>query len=150
MIMRSLSKLSFFAILLLFPGFCLSSCIIRVDADEMQFDEIRDGDRVDIRELRSENRRKLNMLELGMDREAAEDIMGSSASWVGSNLGWIDSPYKTESYTSETGSPILILSYLTHVSKRDNIIADDELTPVAFRDGKLVGWGQAFVKNLDL
>ncbi|MHC5063533.1 MAG: DUF3192 domain-containing protein [Planctomycetota bacterium] len=148
--MRSLSKLTLSALLLLVPGLGLSSCVIRVDADEWQSDEIRSSDRVDIRELRSENRRKLNDLELGMEREAVENIMGKSAAWVGSSIGWIDSPYKTESYTNDAGDSILILSYLTHVTKRDNIIEDDELTPVAFKGGKLVGWGQAYVKGLDL
>jgi len=97
--------------------------------------------------LRRHNVDRIRSLSLGMTVGEVESRMGNEASWLGGGIGWVDSPYRTESYTDSNGQPILVYYYYTRLRERDNIIADDVLTPVGFRNGRLLGWGQSFLSR---
>lgn len=95
-------------------------------------------------ELRSTNQSRLETLSIGMSVDQVMQRMGESSVWINKELGWVRNPYRSESFRSSNGSSLLVLYYYTHLRERDDIIADDELTPVGFEDGKLIGWGWSF------
>ena len=54
-------------------------------------------------------------------------------------------PMREETLKGAEGAEYLVLFYYTDVRQLDDKITDDELTPVAFRGGKLAGIGYAFL-----
>jgi hypothetical protein len=58
---------------------------------------------------------------------------------------WIDNPYRNETLTGKDGKSYEVLYYYTELKQRDDRITDDELTPLVFHDGKLIGWGYPFL-----
>ena len=99
------------------------------------------------RDLRSENRARIERLQLGMTVDQVKEIMGASSTWLNEAIGWVSNPYRSESFVDKDGQTVLVLYYYTRINQSDNLITDDELTPIGFRDGKLVGWGQSYLEN---
>jgi hypothetical protein len=58
---------------------------------------------------------------------------------------WIDNPYRSETLTGKDGKNYDVLYYYSDLKQRDDKITDDELTPLVFHDGKLIGWGYPFL-----
>ena len=58
---------------------------------------------------------------------------------------WIDNPYRSEILTGKDGKSCQVIYYYTELKQRDDKITDDELTPLVFEDGKLIGWGYPFL-----
>jgi len=56
----------------------------------------------------------------------------------------IKSPYRDEVLSGKY-TTYKIIYYYTHVQSPDGIIADDELTPLVFKEGKLIGKGRDFL-----
>jgi len=71
------------------------------------------------------NRDKLLQVSVGMTKEQVRQVMGK--------------PYRREVY-----EPREIWFYITEWQK-DGYTTSDEMTPLVFEDGKLVGWGSQFV-----
>jgi hypothetical protein len=94
-------------------------------------------------ELRRQNGERLARLVLGMDRAQVDAVMGTESVWL-EDLGWVGAPHRTSSYRDAQGREITVLSYYTDLVKRDDLIQDEELTPVVLRDGELIGWGRDF------
>lgn len=116
--------------------------------------------------FREENRRNLEMLRVGMEREEVLDLMGVGEEHqlvgsetqgpvgtgrdtmgvmsvripVGGDAPILYDPHRSEIYESD-GSTWEVLYYYTHVARDDGQVTDDELTPVVLRDGTLTGWG---------
>ena len=55
-------------------------------------------------------------------------------------------PWKTEAFMKDN-SPHVVLYYVTQRIP-DGATTDDEMTPVVFRDGTLIGWGRRFFSDL--
>lgn len=89
--------------------------------------------------LRDANKENIKRLAVGMDKTTATQIMGTEPSK--SLFMWIDNPYRSETVTGKDGRPYEVLYYYTDMKQRDDKITDDELTPLVFQQGKLVGWG---------
>lgn len=89
--------------------------------------------------LREANTENLKRLAPGMDKAVVVQIMGTEPSK--SLFMWIDNPYRSESIVGKDGRTYEVLYYYTDLKQRDDKITDDELTPVIFAEGKLVGWG---------
>lgn len=53
-------------------------------------------------------------------------------------------PYRSETLTGKDGKSYEVLYYYTHLKQRDDRITDDELTPLVFQGGKLIGRGYPF------
>ena len=97
--------------------------------------------------LRDANKQNLKKLSVGMDQSTAIEIMGTEPSK--GIFMWIDNPYRRETVTGKDGRQYEVLYYYTDMKQRDDKITDDELTPVVFADGKLVGFGdEALHKHL--
>jgi len=69
--------------------------------------------------------------------------------------GKLMNPYKVETYSPSDNSLIVVFFYYTHNSDKipsdvffkfshDVNVTDDDLTPVIFKDGKVIGWGHSF------
>ena len=99
-------------------------------------------DRLD--QIRAHNRENINRLTIGMTKAQALSVMGTQTYEV----EWgrrINNPYRTETIRSKDGESVLLIFYYTDVKARDDAITDDELTPLVFEDGKLVGWGWSYL-----
>lgn len=93
--------------------------------------------------LRAQNTENLAKLTVGLRKEVAMEIMGTEPSK--GVFMWIDNPYRTENLTGKDGNNYDVLYYYTDLKQRDDKISDDELTPLIFHDGKLIGWGYSFL-----
>jgi len=71
------------------------------------------------------NRGKLHKLEIGMTQDAVMEVMGK--------------PYKREAYESQE-----VWFYITEL-QADGYTTLDEMTPLVFENGTLIGWGSKFV-----
>jgi hypothetical protein len=60
----------------------------------------------------------------------------------------INNPYRNEIVAGKDGSTLEVFYYVTDVHRNDGLITDDELTPLVFDNGKLIGWGQTFLNDI--
>ena len=80
-----------------------------------------------------ENNTKIMGLQLGVPRDTAIATLGA--------------PEKREAYQTQNGE-IEFLFYRTKAWDGQGAMAsDDQFTPVAFRGGKLVGWGRNYYEQ---
>lgn len=93
--------------------------------------------------LREQNTDGLKKLAVGLNKNVAMELMGTEPSK--GVFMWIDNPYRTETLTGKDGKTYEVLYYYTDLKQRDDKITDDELTPLVFEDGKLIGWGYPFL-----
>jgi len=101
------------------------------------------------------NRENLLKLTIGISRKEALDTMGTedfiATYWPpGSGLArylnvTISNPYRSEVLQGKEKT-FEIIYYVTDVKRDDGAITDDELTPLVFDDGKLIGWGWSFLE----
>jgi len=98
-----------------------------------------------------ENRENLSRLKTGMEKSLVLEIMGQGKKtiWYCDPFPWkaghINNPYKTE-FLTINDKQYNVIYYYTDIRKSDGAITDDELTPLIFEDGKLIGWGWSFLK----
>jgi hypothetical protein len=93
--------------------------------------------------LRAQNTGNLAKLTVGLRKEVVTEMMGTEASK--GVFMWIDNPYRSETLTGKDGKSYEVLYYYSDLKQRDDKITDDELTPLVFQDGKLIGWGYPFL-----
>ena len=104
-----------------------------------------------------ENRENLFQLKTGMDKKEVLKVMGENRKtirypgllWMYGIItaGHVNNPYKTEFLTIDDKQYEVIYYYTDVKTKgRQRTIADDELTPLIFEGGKLIGWGWSFLK----
>jgi hypothetical protein len=102
--------------------------------------------------VRAANRRNLLKLSVGMPKEQALVIMGHESGGGRFGEPTVNSPYKSEILPSGDKT-FEVLYYYTDVKSviytaNPATIADDELTPLVFENGKLIGWGTDFMENI--
>lgn len=106
-------------------------------------------------DLMSNNRTHLSSLHVGMTKDEATTIMGTEGKSNCLALGplftcmsseLINNPYRTTGFKMDDKA-YDVLYYWTDVKKRDDAITDDELTPLIFENGKLIGWGRELVDS---
>lgn len=100
-------------------------------------------------EMRTLNRSQLLKLSPGMSKEQAMAAMGTQAFYDEDTEFMVPNPYRSETYTAADGTIYELLSYYTDLNKEDYKLSKDEMTPLIFQNGKLVGWGWASVQQLD-
>lgn len=93
--------------------------------------------------LRAHNTENLGKLSVGLKKQVAVEIMGTEPSK--GVFMWIDNPFRSEILAGKDGKSYEVLYYYTDLKQRDDRITDDELTPLVFQDGKLIGWGYHFL-----
>lgn len=99
--------------------------------------------------ITKENRERLNRLSIGMGKNEVLSIMGTETVNVPFNSpSIITSPYKNETMLGASGKTYEILFNNTEVKNKDGVISDDELTPLVFEGGKLIGWVNTFFSDI--
>ena len=110
------------------------------------------------RNFRAVNREAVNQLTIGMSKEEALAVMGTSSTWVCDvgitwcylvPLAWerVTNPHRTETARTADGTVVEIAFYQTDTRKADRATTDDELTPLVFEKGQLAGWGWSFLEQ---
>lgn len=115
---------------------------------------------VTLQSATSINRQNLLSLSLGMPKDEALSVMGTKtktakvvlnqyANWAETPVEniIINNPYKNEILRDKDNKVFEVIYYVTDVKKSDNAISDDELTPLVFDNGKLIGWGWGFLQD---
>ena len=102
--------------------------------------------------VRTANRRNLLKLSVGMTKERAIAIMGhkSGGGWFGEPT--VNSPYKSEILQGKDKN-FEVLYYYTDVEStvytaNPATVQDNELAPLIFDNGKLIGWGADFLEGI--
>ena len=105
--------------------------------------------------VRERNRRNLSVLNFGMTKQQALDVMGVSTDTLVSynprdGAGFANpvkriynNPYRSSAFSRDTLA-IEVIYYWTDLKRADGAVTDDELTPLVFFDNKLAGWGWDF------
>jgi hypothetical protein len=102
--------------------------------------------------VRTANRRNLLKLSVGMTKEQALAIMGNKSGGGRFGEPTVNSPYKSEILPGKDKT-FEVLYYYTDVEStiytaNPATITDDELTPLIFDNGKLIGWGADFLEDI--
>ena len=98
-------------------------------------------------QVRAMNKEKLNELEIGMNENVVLMMMESKTFKIESAPFTIENPFKTEMYSNDV-DVYKILYFYTDLVKRDGFITDEELTPIIFKNNKLIGWGRDVWKKI--
>ncbi|MHA7817989.1 MAG: DUF3192 domain-containing protein [Pseudohaliea sp.] len=85
------------------------------------------GDTDDWRSAQEDNREAISQLSIGMSQDAVVDRLGT--------------PADSEAFTRD-GEEVRVLFYRTRHRHSDGETSRDETTPLVFRNGELIGWGQ--------
>jgi hypothetical protein len=101
--------------------------------------------------VRTANRRNLLKLSVGMTKEQALAIMGNKSGGGRFGEPTVNSPYKSEILQGKDKT-FEVLYYYTDIKSaiytaNPATITDDELTPLVFDNGKLIGWGTSFLDS---
>jgi hypothetical protein len=102
--------------------------------------------------VRTANRRNLLKLSVGMTKEQTLAIMGNKSGGGRFGEPTVNSPYKSEILQGKDKT-FEVLYYYTDIKSAIYIanpatITDDELTPLVFDNGKLIGWGVDFLEDI--
>jgi len=102
--------------------------------------------------VRTANRRNLLKLSVGMTKEQATAIMGHKSGGGRFGEPTVNSPYKSEILQGKEKT-FEVLYYYTDIKSvvytaNPATITDDELTPLVFDNGKLIGWGTSFLEDI--
>jgi hypothetical protein len=111
--------------------------------------------------VRTANRRNLLKLSVGMTKEQALAIMGNKSGGGRFGEPTVNSPYKSEILLVRAEPAVArqgkektfeVLYYYTDIKSviytaNPATITDDELTPLVFDNGKLIGWGASFLDS---
>ncbi len=109
-------------------AFGLSACVVNV-GDDSDYD----GDYEKTRKAEKYNQSVISQLQLGAEQSALRSQLGV--------------PDFSESFNKQ-GVAYDVLFYRTHRTHGDGMTTKDECTPMIFRQGKLVGWGDKAYQNL--
>lgn len=101
--------------------------------------------------VRAANRRNLLKLSVGMTKEQAIAAMGNKRGGGRFGEPTVNSPYKSEILQGKTQT-FEVLYYYTDINSaiyaaNPSAITDDELTPLVFDNGRLIGWGKSFLDS---
>ncbi|MCX5711562.1 MAG: DUF3192 domain-containing protein [Candidatus Omnitrophica bacterium] len=91
------------------------------------------------------NRDNLKKISVGMTKDQVLGIMNSEP-FVWNNMT-IANPFRI-SMLQGSRQMYEVVYYVTTVVTDDNIIDENELTPLVFANGKLVGWGWDYLGNI--
>jgi hypothetical protein len=106
----------------------------------------------------SPNRENLLKLSIGMSKEETIRVMGTQPFSAGgsdflrgsrSSKGQevtINNPYRSEILQGKD-KIFEVLYYVTDDKTGSGVITDDDLTPLVFDNGKLIGWGRSFLQD---
>ena len=117
-----------------------SSCIVHVGNGSSGYKTNYTSKTKSARAIANGNRKQMReKLEVGMTEQQAREVMVEETWNAGSSE--ISNPHRTESFPARGGKRADVLFYYTETYKSDGFVTEEELSPVYFVDGLLVGWG---------
>ena len=106
-----------------------------------------------VSQLTAPTRENLIRISIGMPKQEVINIMGTktkTAYYHGGLDNWayitINNPYRSEILQGKDKT-LEVIYYVTDVKSYDGAITDDELTPLVFDNGILIGWGWSFLQD---
>ncbi|MBI4243208.1 MAG: DUF3192 domain-containing protein [Planctomycetes bacterium] len=97
-------------------------------------------------DVRTSNRENLPKLTVGMKKNQVLGMMGTKTI-VTKDGSKINNPYTSETVMDSDGQVYEILFYYTNLNSIDDVISQDELTPVILTNDTLAGWGWNLLKE---
>ena len=106
-----------------------------------------------LEQLREANKQNIAKLSVGHTRLEVESVMGNARAGGGlpelvfGRVQYLQArnPMREERLMGTDAVEYEVLFYYTDLRERDDKITDDELTPVALREGKVAGVGYRFL-----
>jgi len=102
------------------------------------------------------NREGLLKLSIGMTKGEVLGIMpkgkGTVIPFAGPYTGLIgrgitiNNPYRSEILQGKDKT-FEVIYYVTDIKTKESVVTDDDLTPLVFDNGKLIGWGWNFLND---
>lgn len=99
----------------------------------------------------AKNKERLKQLEYGISKKFVLKVMGRDPirAYRGDVKVAYKNPYRSEILIGKRRA-FELLYYITDVKDDNGFINNDELTPLVFENGKIIGWGWDFLrKNVD-
>jgi len=100
-------------------------------------------------------REKLLKTVVGMSKEKVVNIVGTKPKEVidpkASNdqiFATISNPYRSETIQGN-GKNLEVVFYVTDDKDGNSVISNEELTPLVFEEGKMIGWGWSYLVSDD-
>ena len=100
---------------------------------------------VSYKTLLSRNLINLNKLSVGMTKQQVTELMGTFQSKTSNSV--VPNPYITEPILI-SGKHHEVLWYLTKKYPPFTPVKKSQATPVVFKDGKVIGWGDSFLGSI--
>lgn len=119
----------------------VSGCIFHVGGSDGDYGEYATHVRNSPTKVARDNRARLNELQPGMTETQVREVLRDTSWSTGSTR--ITNPHRRESFPLADGRRAEVLYYYTETHESDGFISEDELTPLFFEDGALVGWGRS-------
>jgi len=91
------------------------------------------------------NRSNLEKLSVGMSKEQVLQIMGTKNFVCGGMT--INNPFRVTKLQAASRTYEIVF-YVTSVVVDDNVIDENELTPLVFYQAKLMGWGWGYIDTI--
>ncbi len=95
------------------------------------------------------NESSLAQITNGMSKTQVYKVMGETiiVGYTSSKPMTINNPYKTEDIQVKE-STYTVEYYVSRINQPDGVVTNDELTPVVFHDGIVIGKGWNYLKSL--
>lgn len=104
------------------------------------------------------NRENLTKLSVGMTKRQVSKVMKDQTFVLGganvtpfstafSPMWTLKNPLKSEIFEGKDGKSLEVRYYIVDGQKESPEVADEEMTPLVFEDGKLIGWGWDFLNE---
>jgi len=91
------------------------------------------------------NKENVGKLTTGMSKDEVLKIMGTEPTNLKETP--INNPYRIQELQG-VDKTYEIIYYVTDVIIDDNVIDENELTPIVLSDGKVIGWGWGYMENI--
>lgn len=98
-------------------------------------------------------RENLMKISIGMSKQEVINTVGTETKKVYYHGGldkWayttVNNPYRSEILQGKDKT-LEVIYYVSDDKNNDGAISDDELTPLVFDNGKLIGWGWSFLED---
>jgi hypothetical protein len=112
-------------------------------------------DQTTLSKITADTREKLLKTSIGMSKQEVIDIVGAEPQEVaglqtpdGQNLAVLNNPYRSELIQSDDKT-LEVDFFVTGDLDNNNVISNEELTPLVFDDGKMIGWGWSYLVSED-
>lgn len=125
------------------PKICISQAVVEPQPQAPSREDIGSFKEIkkNLDSFIADNKKNVSLIKINMFKSQVLDIMGYSRLDLGTKT--ISNPYKIEILDE-----VEVAFYYTEIKIRDDIVADDELTPLVFKDDRLVGIGYTYLENL--